>query len=204
VDVVRNHDSATLNSAITSWLVAAERQMPAPGQWSVHKIEPYDIDFGNLVDRFVARFRVWGGKEPVSGAIGWARTTVTVPDAREAAIAYVTGGPTRFCVDGQVVEADVTGHEPVKYFTLDPLPRRTAPFRLSAGAHEIVVACDQPGSGSINWYLTAWVAGPDGSPMLDVSADAGSAAGGAQSQPLRLNAQYSAPASSTISATAKG
>jgi Glycosyl hydrolases family 31 len=168
LDVVRNHTSATLNSAITSWLVAAEPERPEPGQWTVHRLEPDDVDFGNLVDRFIARFRSWGRQAPPD-ALGWARTTVTVPDAREVAIAYVTGGPARFWVDAQAVEADVTGHEPVKYFTLDPPPRRTAPFWLSAGSHEVVVACDQPASGIINWYLTAWVTGPDGSPMLDVT-----------------------------------
>jgi hypothetical protein len=169
--VVRHHTSATLNSAITSWLVAAEPQLPEPHQWTVHRLEPRDIDFGNLVDRFIARFRSWG-RQAQPDAFGWARTTITVPDAREAAIAYVTGGPARFWVDGQAVEADVTGHEPIKYFTLDPPPRRTAPFSLSAGPHEVVVACDQPASGIINWYLTAWVTSPDGTPMLDAPAAA--------------------------------
>ncbi len=173
LEIVRNHRSATLNSAITWWLVAAEAEVPESGHWTVHRIEPDDIDFGNLVDRFIARFRSWG-RQAGPDAVGWARTTVTVTGGREAAIAYVTGGPARFWVDGQAVEADVTGHEPVKYFTLDPSPRRTAPFWLSEGAHEVLVACDQPASGIINWYLTAWVAGPDGSPMLDVTADAGS------------------------------
>jgi alpha-glucosidase len=169
VEVVRDHHSAMLNPAITSWLVAAEVEMPEPGEWRVHRLEPGNIDFGNLVDRFVARVRTWGGKEPAPGAAGWARTTVTVPDARDAAIAYVTGGPARFWVDGQAVEADVTGHKPVKYFTLDPAPRRTAAFRLSTGAHELVVACGQAPGGSINWYLTAWLTHPDGSPMLDAT-----------------------------------
>lgn len=168
-DVVRHHGSATLNPAITSWLVAVEPQRPEPGHWTVHRIEPHDIDFGNLADRFVARFRLWG-RQAAPEALGWARTTITVPDARQASIAYVAGGPARFWLDGQAVEADVTGHDPAPYFTLDPPSRRTAPFWLSAGAHELGVACDQPASGPIDWYLTAWVAGPDGRPLFEVSA----------------------------------
>ncbi len=171
VEVVREHDSAVLNPAITSWLVAAEPQAPEPEQWALHRLEPADIDFGNLVDRFIVRFRAWGQDAPPD-AIGWARTTVTVPDAREAAIAYVTGGPTRFWVDGQPVEADVTGQKPIKYLTAEPPPRRTAAFALSAGRHEILVACDQPASGIINWYVTAWLTTADGELMLDAAAEA--------------------------------
>jgi hypothetical protein len=75
-------------------------------------------------------------------------------------------------VDGQPVEADVTGHEPIKYLTVGPPSRRTGAFTLSAGAHEILVACDLPASGIINWYVTAWVTTADGALMLDASAEA--------------------------------
>ena len=106
--------------------------------------------------------------------MGLAATTVTVPDDRDVAFAYVAGGPVEVAVDGRPLDPDVTGDPPVKYFTLTPPVRRTGTVHLTAGTHDVRVRVPRPDDlPDIDHYVSLWVTDGSGAPQLDVVADRG-------------------------------
>ncbi len=173
-EVTRHHESAVLTPAMASWWVSVD---PGghPGPWVQWTVDPSDIDFGSLAQRVNVRFRVWDNDTLDSDTVGHAVTTVTVPDDREVSISYIAGGEVGISVDGTEVTAlDVTGNTPIKYFTLDPPARRTAPVALTAGTHTLAFRCPSPANlADVDWYLSAWVSDTEGRPQLDVVSDAG-------------------------------
>ena len=173
-EVVHRHRSAPFTPALASWWVRVDGTAHPTG-WTSWALDPSDIDFGSLAQRVNLRFRVWDDDPLEAATVGHAVTTVTVPDDREVAVAYIAGGEVAVAVDGVEVErADVTGEPPVKYFTLDPPVRRTEPLTLTAGTHTIAFRCAAPANlADVDWYLSAWVTDPDGERLLDVTHDAG-------------------------------
>lgn len=174
-EVVRLHRSAVLTPAMASWWVGVGTTGEPPAEWSAWTIDPSDIDFGSLAQRANLRFRVWDNAPLDTTTVGHAVTTVTLPEAREIALSYIAGGEVGISIDGaDVADLDVTGHTPIKYFTLDPPVRRTGPVALAAGTHTVTFRCPSPENlGDVDWYLSAWVTDADGAPLLDVTSDAG-------------------------------
>ena len=197
VEVVREHDSAVLNPAITSWLVAAEPQAPEPEQWALHRLEPADIDFGNLVDRFIVRFRAWGQDAPPD-AIGWARTTRDRPGRpgggdrlRHRGTDAVLGGRAARGGRRHRAEADQVPHG-----------RTAAPAH--GGVRTVRGPPRDPGGLRPARERDHQLVRDGLAHHCRRRTDARRGRRGSYSQPLCLNAAYSAPARSSISATAKG
>ncbi|MHA3702194.1 glycoside hydrolase family 31 protein [Jatrophihabitans sp. YIM 134969] len=174
-EVARRHVSAVLDPALPSWWVRVDNAAGEVTGWTSWAIDPTDIDFGSLAQRVNVRFRVWDNAPLDVSTVGTALTTITLTDDREVAFAYVAGGEVAIAVDGDPVpDADVTGNPPIKYFTLDPPVRRSAPVTLRRGTHTVTFRCSPPANlADVDWYLSTWVTDPNGTPLLDVVADAG-------------------------------
>ena len=173
-EVARRYEAAPLNPAFASWWVGVDSGDGTTSPWSAWTVDPGDIDFGSLAQRVNVRFRGWDDVPLSAGTVGHALTTVTVPEDREVAFAYVAGGAVTVTVDGEDVTADVTGEPAIKYFTLDPPVRRTAGVALTAGEHTVAFRCPAPDNlADVDWYLSAWATDADGTRLLDVSAEAG-------------------------------
>ncbi len=174
--VEHRHDSEVLSGGITSWVVALTEPdvtEPSVRDWRLYQVDPFDLDFTELTQRFEVPDQ-WG-PVPLTDVLVHARTRLTATADCQVSLEYFNSSPAlQILLDGRPIEVDVTGAGASLHYDLEPAPRRSASFHLSAGTHEVLFRC--PKSEQLYWHqwtlAASVVDAATGEVRLDVSSDA--------------------------------
>jgi Glycosyl hydrolases family 31/Domain of unknown function (DUF5110) len=182
----RSHQSDVLLPSIGSWRVRLDEAQSAPAlteilsdldsrsrAWLLFESDPSGIDFPDLPQRYDIPLQHASTSVPDQPYVIHAATRIDVAGDTDVCFAYFSSDHVEIRVDGQPVEADVTGHAPVWFYDPHPRSRRSAPVRLTAGAHTLLFRCakaaDLPWP---QWCLSVSAHTMDGDVALGVTASA--------------------------------
>ena len=150
----QSHHGAVLLPSIGSWRVTVDEARSAPAlteilsdlesrsrAWPLFEADPSDIDFPDLPQRYDIPLQHAPTLLPDRPYVIHAATRIDVAGDTDVCFAYFSSDPVEIRVDGKPVEADVTGNPPVWFYDPHPRARRSAPVRLTAGAHTLLFRC---------------------------------------------------------------
>jgi len=131
------------------------------------------IDFPDLPQRYDIPLQHAPTSLPGRPYVIHAATRIDVAADTDVCFAYFSSDPVEIRVDGKPLEADVTGNPPAWFYDPHPRARRSAPVRLTAGAHTLLFRCakaaDLPWP---QWCLSVSAQTLDGDVALAVTASA--------------------------------
>ena len=171
------HRSAVLVPCLPAWAAAVTEPgaEPAEADWRVFQADPFDIDYGELTERFGLPLQHDSQNGRPGACTVHARTRLLVPHGCTAAFAYHSSDEVEVLLDGRPLVADVTGTAVTRFYELDQQPRRTEPVSLSAGTHELTLRCAK--AADLPWYqwcLAVSAVDPnDGEVLLGIGCAAG-------------------------------
>ena len=182
----QSHHSAVLLPSIGSWRVTVDEARSAPAlteilsdpgyhwrAWPLFEADPSDIDFPDLPQRYDIPLQHAPTSLPGQPYVIHAATRIDVAGDTDVCFAYFSSDPVEIRVDGKPLEADVTGNPPAWFYDPHPRARRSAPVRLTAGAHTLLFRCakaaDLPWP---QWCLSVSAQTMDGDVALAVTASA--------------------------------
>ena len=182
----QSHHSAVLLPSIGSWRVTVDEARTAPAlteilsdldsrwrAWPLFEADPSDIDFPDLPQRYDIPLQHAPASLPGRPYVVHAATRIDVAGDTDVCFAYFSSDPVEIRVDGQPLKADVTGNRPAWFYDPHPRARRSAPVRLTAGAHTLLFRCakaaDLPWP---QWCLSVSGQTIDGDVALAVTASA--------------------------------
>ena len=182
----QSHHSAVLLPSIGSWRVTVDEARSAPAlteilselesrwrAWPLFETDPSDIDFPDLPQRYDIPLQHAPTSLPGRPYVIHAATRIDVAGDTDVCFAYFSSDPVEIRVDGKPLGADVTGNPPAWFYDPHPRARRSAPVRLTAGAHTLLFRCakaaDLPWP---QWCLSVSAQTMDGDVALAVTASA--------------------------------
>ena len=182
----QSHHSAVLLPSIGSWRVTVDEARTAPAlteilsdldsrwrAWPLFEADPSDIDFPDLPQRYDIPLQHAPVALPGRPYVVHAVTRIDVAGDTDVCFAYFSSDPVEIRVGGRPLEADVTGNPPAWFYDPHPRARRSAPVRLTAGAHTLLFRCakaaDLPWP---QWCLSVSAQTMDGGVALAVTASA--------------------------------
>jgi hypothetical protein len=176
VTLGHSHRSTVLVPCLPSWAAAVTDPgaQPAEADWRLFQADPFDIDYGELTERFGLPLQHDPRVDRSDACTVHARTRLLVPQNCTAAFSYYSSDEVEVLLDGRPLDADVTSGTPTRFYELDQRPRRTEPVQLTAGSHELTFRCAK--TAELPWYqwcLAVSAVDPEnGEVLLGITSDA--------------------------------